>query len=622
MTVSPRTRAAGWRTVGVEQGALALLSIALVAVVFRVPLWLSNDGPQAVLAGHIDQHYGEPDSVYAKQFSLGLGLSGRGFVWLYQPLASALGWPHALHVAQAVMLLAFAGGVAALSRAVHGRWTYGAVLGFALAFAWPFFMGFYAFYCGIAAGLWVLALAAASPTPSPGRKWILSLLSTLLLAIHPFAAAVIFGLWALVVLDRARRDPDRSVALGSAARWLGLTALPFGLVFLMLFRSQSGLATLKYTETTRWDSFEDWLATIARIALPGGSSLGWLLLAVALVSVALALRRGRRDDGATLPIALGAVLVLALSLLGPLDIPGWQHFARRFLCLGLALAVAVLPTMAQARVAAGATLLSVLAAAVALLSAQRTAERLALACSDALAGLSDVTPRRGLQLPVILDSMCGLPPEPSRADVPYLAPALHLHALFAVRHGGSVPYVFSGAPNVHLLTPKKPPLAPIPPLDMWGLTPERAAVDRPEQRRALLDQFALFGSEYENVLVFGATDADRARLRARGFVSDFSQGSFENAHFVGCRLRVTVPGKQGDPPLMVVGGFDQHTVWPAEFTPVDGGVHAVLRTLCGPVWVQVAWQGSPERCASADEEGRLQRELEPGTNSQIACERR
>ncbi|MBL8743906.1 MAG: hypothetical protein JNK04_22510, partial [Myxococcales bacterium] len=211
--------------------ACLMASAGVVASVWSVPFVPTNDGPQALLLAHIDAHYDDPGSIFPLQLTRGLGLSGRGFMFLYAPL-EGIPWPNGVRVAQALMLLGFAWGVAALTRALDRRFTYKSLLGFVLCSSWPFYMGFWAFCVASVVGLWVLAAVVAVHRPSRIAKLAISIGLACELLCHPVMGVVTFVAVALVVLSRHFPvTVTGRKALTSDAIWLLVSGLPHLIVF-------------------------------------------------------------------------------------------------------------------------------------------------------------------------------------------------------------------------------------------------------------------------------------------------------------------------------------------------------------------------------------------------------
>jgi hypothetical protein len=622
------------------QALAALLACAgVVWAIWSVPFVLTNDGPEAVLTAHMEAHYDDPGSIFAQQYSVGFGLSGRGFSVLYRPIAALLPFPTSLRVSQLVIVLLLALGFAWLCRALAPARSarFAPLLGFAIAFSWPFYMGFFAFTIAMAVGLMILAFVVSRKEGLTRVE--MAAVSTALLVqlfLHGFAVLITLSLVTLVVLTRlvmqrasAPAPSWRRTALIDGA-WLAISALPSLLVILVMRTGQTAMATVAGSEKTEWAAPVDWMKILPRLAVPGSTALGIIVFVLAVVAIGRSIRRllrgAARERPEELALLLGAMGLLLAALLLPLNIPGWQFFAPRFLTTGLALALCLLASeeleRRWTRIAFDVGALALVGAVV--LNARALHRRLATACDDALFGLDHTIARKAYQLPISFDADCGLSTDDTRLDVPYSTALLHFYSLFPVTHGGTVPYGFFGPAAVHAFVPHQELPVPVPPIQrFWGLSAGDPRLAQPKARGALLNELTVFGTYYENVLVFGASSGDKATLLDRGYVVDFEHGSFVNAHFVPCAVEVVSDVLPGDPPVMVRGGARQDELWTSTIAPIDEGrgIQASLRMLCGNVWAVVRWQGSEQHCANADARGRIAFHAEHGTTTRIVCER-
>ena len=374
---------------------------------------MTNDGPEAVLTAHMESHYDDPGSIYARQFSVGFGLSGRGFSALYRPIAAVVSWPNSLRLSQLVIVLSLAFAVGWLCKALSptprsARLT--SLLGFAIAFSWPFYMGLYPFSLSMAVGVMVLAFVVSrSEGLSRLEKAAVSTALLVQLFMHGFAVFITLALVALVVMTRALMR--RTNVLAEAA-WLAITAAPSVIVLLVMRTAQAELA-IEGAGKTEWASLSEWARVFPRLVVPGSTPLGIAVFVVALLAItrtALRLRRGpRRPEEVALLIGDVGLLLAALAL--PLNVPGWQFFAPRFLTTGLAVSLGLLGSekleQKPARLAFDVGVVAL--AAAALVNARALHQRLATACDDALAGLDHRIARSSYQLPITFDANCGLP---------------------------------------------------------------------------------------------------------------------------------------------------------------------------------------------------------------------
>lgn len=625
-----------------ERRALWLASLVaclgVVWAIWSVPLVMTNDGPEAVLTAHMEAHYDDPGSIFERQFSVGFGLSGRGFSVLYRPLAAVFSWPTSYRLSQLVIVLSLALAFGWLCRAVSGRPRLAGLLGFAIAFSWPFYMGFFAFCVSMTIGLMVLAFVVSkSEGLTVIEKAAVCTAILVQLFCHGFAVFITLALVGLVVMTRALmrrtsvpRAEWRRATLGDAV-WLTIAALPSVIVLLVMRTAQAQMAALPGTGKTEWASLADWAKVLPRLAVPGSTPLGIVVFGLSLLAIArtaLRLRRGPRKPE-EVALVIGAAGLLVAAIVMPLNIPGWQFFAPRFLTTGLAVSLALLgietgTEKLDRRPAHVVFDLGVVALVVAaLVSARALHQRLATACEDAIVGLDHRVARSYFQLPVTLDNNCGLTTDDTRLDVPYLRALQHFYALFPVTHGGTVPYGFFGPAAVHAFVPRAVSPVPVPKYEHYfGLSRNDPRLLRPESRATLLTELAVFGTNYENILVLGATPSDRALLLDRGYVIDFEHGWFINAHYVRCTVELSSDVADGEPPPIVRGGLGGVELWVAAIAPTADGraIKASLSMLCGDVWVRVRWKNSEQRCDNADAEGRIAVHVGHGT-TRVVCER-
>lgn len=581
-----------------------LLSLAVcLGCVASSSILLSNDGPQAAFTTFADAHLDDPALIYQHQFLPGLGLTGHGFSAIYSPLLSLVSSRTALMLFQGLLIVLLALGGAVVARFRRHALDPTVLASLTLPFAWPMYMGFYAYCVGTAIGLWTLAYLLHHATLNLIPRVVLFLLLLVQVLAHPMAALVTLVLVLLILT--ARQLPKGAPALRSELPWMALYASPTILVFAALATAKSSLSQVAYSQATEWLPMREWLMTIPRIVVPGSTFLGWFVLVLSIAGATIgafhARRSGNADERA---LAVGTLGLFAFSILGPMHLSGWQFFAPRFLwlpvCLGLS---AWRIPLGQSGILLGiaASLTSLWVA----WNGKSTEAMLQSACSDAIAGLEHQVPRTRFQLPIILDQHCGLADFSEDAAVPHLSPMLHFGAFFAERHGGTTPFVFTGAPIAHMLTARPNSLVPIPPLSIWGLPRSSPEMTQPASRRDIIDQNLVFGMRYENILVFGATKVDLAQLDERGYVQDFAQGTFYNGHFEGCSVDLVFSPLPSDRSMAVIAGFGENALWRAAFSKEGDRIHALAKTLCGDIWVQAQWLESKATCRDADTNGRI-----------------
>lgn len=128
------------------------ISAGLVAALWAVKYLPTNDGPEHVLSGYIENHYEDAGSPYRGALTLLPGFASRGFALLFLPFEAFFGWATALKLSQSVMALAMLWGFTALVLALErtrlgdaspGLRRFAAPLGVVVALPWVFYMGFF-----------------------------------------------------------------------------------------------------------------------------------------------------------------------------------------------------------------------------------------------------------------------------------------------------------------------------------------------------------------------------------------------------------------------------------------------------------------------------------------------
>lgn len=588
-----------------------LIFLALVVVVCGAAAWAilsvpyvpTNDGPQMVLTVHMEENYA--GSVYEKQFSLGYQLGSRGFAILYAPLYGVMGWAAALSVFECLLVLLTGFGVMALAHVLQPKRRGAALVAFPLALSWVFYMGFLNFAVGMAVGLFVLAWVSYRRPPNITVRAGISAALWVQCFCHVVTAAVTGAIMAAVVLTRAWASPDEG-AMRRELTWLSITGAPISVLLFILRNATDDLARVAHSSTMDFRSVGDVAAQTPHILAPGVVWRGGIALAVVVLALGSFLWRERRVAAKVEEKALAAcaLVLLLIGALGPLHVPGWQYVAPRFSVMGLLLCISLLPIeRVPARrhvVLGGLTAISVLLSA----GAQELHHRLFGACSDAYAGLEAPLRRRFMQLPITFDATCGLPRRPN-SEVPYQQAGIHLGTLYAVAHGGGVPWAFSGHPAVHAFTPRDEQLAPTPPMRLWEIGLDERVHRDASARRTALDVAALVALGYENLVVNGAREEDVAHLAARGFVADYARGSHFNGHLEPCEVKVEAGGApDAPPPQLFVAVRPELPPIPARFVRERDLWVAPLATLCGPLSITVVRRDG-SRCANADDNGRM-----------------
>jgi hypothetical protein len=615
--------------------ASAALSILLVATLFVVPYLPTNDGPESVLAVHIENHYGDPGTPYRDVFVPAPQFAGRGFTLLFEPLEDIFGWERGLQAALSILVLTSAWGFVFLARTVDDRRLPLAFVGFPLALSWPLYMGFFAFVFATGVGLFILAFGLRGASDARGRWAASALLAGMLLIdgfLHLFAG-VLTGL-VLVVVRMTVAPRGRRLSEFLSVSLIGFPAAL--LAALAVCVAHQTASKIPFASALSFATLGESLVRWPRTLAPG--PLGRALVVtggVAMAALLAAVRTTRRE---TKPVdralSIAGLLYLLASLLAPETVPGWQHFSQRFAGLGVALLVVALPLevlskRTRTRVAAS---LFVCAAASLVLTA-RFHRRLAAQYADAIAGADAKVVRHGDILPVTLDPLDSSGPEPSEAEVPLLDPLLHISALYAVVEGGLPIYTFGTNPATWPLTVRAdaPSPAAIPPLEPYLETLSSHAFQAdPAFRERVEDELALYGRFYDGVVVTGARPRDFVLWQERGYETDWRRGSLLIAHFVPCTIDVALltRGLSTDPPRLDVGvdvdvpGAVRTAASPPKYVDAAGVDHVFARNApCGRVWVRARWTldgGTGALCGNADPDGRL-RTTATHDGSHVAC---
>lgn len=596
---------------------MATGSLAVALVVATFPYLPTNDGPQHVLSGFLQKRFSEPGAPYSKFLEPLPEFAERGFSTIFVPLLELVAWRAALQATLVIVVLSGAWAFAWLTCAIAKRRTPWALLGFAVAFPWTFYMGFLPFVLATNVGLAIVAFAVAREEP---RRIHLFVLSAMLLvdAVMHIGAAVPTGLVVLLVFLFRASKGQRVRALGSTM----LVGLPAMAVLGGVLLSPS---PVKAGELWVWVPRSEWLAELPRYAFPGAMPRALAGCVLVILGLALGIRRAKRGEASRTELAVlaAAALFIATTALGPLDLPGWQRVGPRFAGLGVPLAVALLGPIWTTRFPRLVLAAIVGLTGTSLVFTYDLHRRLSRGCEPALAGLASQVDLSGFTLPMPLDSFCGVPADPRASDVPNLAPLFHVGALYAVARGGLTPYMFGGSPAVHAFrfredaakngAPPRPPPRLYLALEGEDMRTEQA------KREYLIARFAEYGRSYDHLLVVGAREGELGRILARGFTADWQNDTAMIAHPRQCNLEVLVETSDARGVLVEIGqrpAGDAVYAIPAERgEELDDGVRRLTSSEggCGPVWVRGYFDADGSGgastgdvfCAGAGRDGRL-----------------
>ncbi len=610
--------------------AFALLSLLLAGTMWVVPYIPTNDGPEWVFASHVESHYADPGTNYAEALIPASQFASRGFTPLLTFFEGCLGWEAGLQAALSVTVLFEAWAFVALVCAIdRRRWALG-FLGFPLALSWELYMGLWAFVVSTAVGLTVLALAVRLPAPTWRARAVISLALLANAVAHVFGAVLTGG--ALLLLSLARAGRGRRMA--ELAR-VGVTGAPAAGVLaacLAVGLRQPRSALARNFERLPWS---DALAILPRTVAPGPLARALLVtVAVAAAAVVAVVRAKRRGtDAVDRGLGLGAALLLLLGVLAPFQIPGWQAFSQRFVPLGVALAVAVMPLeRLPSRAQRVAPWLLFVLASTWLGATYPFHTRLAALCPDALAGLTAPVRLAGAILPVTIRTTELPVYDRVHAEVPLMAPLRHMGALYAAAHGGVPVSTFAGNPAIDpFVIGPLGPRRPMPDTEHY-----LRAISSPEYhhdlgfRRDVDGELASFGAFYDETVVVGALPEDLAVWRERGFVADWAGGATLVAHFEPCTIDFTTPVAAAEPPptfdirVGKIGLVKDARTEPS--VEEDGLAHFALAPApCGLVTVHARWDsganGAALVCRNADASGDLVARVSR-TAHRVTCEGR
>ena len=629
----------------------ALLSVVAVGAVFCVDYLPTNDGPQHVFMGFAARHLDDASRGYARYLERSFPVSSLGFDAVYGAALRFLPWRPALRVALTVSVLVWAWGVVALAGALQPARRWLGLIGFAAAFQWSLYMGFFSFHLATGLGFGIAAFAVWRRTWTPRERALLAGMLVLEAVAHAFAAAVTGVFLGALALSRspARR---RLHALG----WMCLMALPAASVAWLSHAKGDG-------SQLQMDGAGSWSARLGMVTscfVGGPAWRSWPMVALAMAGAAAFIlsANARRDPDQRALFFTGA-LSCAVAALAPLHLHSWNFFAPRFAPCALIYLALLLPTESYksrrlrralpggARAREGmetlpgfpykrsGSAIALVAFALASLSWAWNYHRdLRQRSDDALSGLDVPIVRSSPRLPLILDPLQGEPFDPWARTMPFVVSSLSVDMLYVTEQGGVSPSQFTSIPTLHpVVWRKRPEVAfpPSPPKDVSHLL-MNPTFD-PGRRIALLNYVASYAPGFEDMLLLG-DPADTAVILQRGFQVDWAKGRFTIARFHGCPLRLVFSGaEQATHAILVQAGW-----YPAsratfstviELAQTRGGPPAmpIAQAPCGKVWLQVAEDLNDDRqvnpgdrlCGQAAKDGRFVVEVDP-THGEIHCQ--
>ncbi len=409
--------------------SIVAASVGLWLALTASPYFVTNDGPQHIMMGHIENVYEGENPIYRHFLAPAPQYASRGFSALFVPLDSFLPWRTAYRLTVFAILLAWSWGFVALVHAIDARRRWLGLLGFATAFQWTVYMGFFAFVSGTACGLFVIAFAISRERIRPTDVVITSLGLLLTAFLHVFAALLTALVVAAVFLGRSASWRER-LRIGAG---FGMACLPLLVLFIATLIHQGRLVeTQPHGHLTQPLLLR--LRYLHRCFQPGANLRGVLMMSLAAVGLLRAASRARRSS--RVPIALLAVSIgyLAAGACAPNDIPGWYLFSQRFLPLGVMLAISQIDLERLGRPSrAMAGLLCAVVTAAMLHGAAGMNRKLYERGADVYAALDAPVHRSGLRLPVIRDSWNSI--AAGESPVPWMVPMHSVYGL-SFQHSG------------------------------------------------------------------------------------------------------------------------------------------------------------------------------------------
>ena len=633
MTTSPptsgRTAPSGRATLGL--GVLG--SLGLVGALGVVRYLPTHDGPQHIYLANLDNHFSDPGATYSDYYLPTTALASKGFAMVFGPLAELLPWRSALQVTLGVIVLTWAWGVLAFVNAVApGRRLLGLV-GFALAFQYALYMGFFSFLLSSGIGLFTLAIAFGSAEWPWKRRLSIAALLLVQALCHVFAAEVMgLSLLVLVLCRHARRDWPRELGL------LALMGVPTGIIAV---HAAGWIGTsaeaLPYTQAARlWPPFAERVELLATAFAAGPWWRAWPPVLLALAGIGFGIQRVLRRTARPEERALLALSVLlgAAALAFPLHSRQWEFMSVRFIPMAVVFGLSLVPVETfERRVSLAIHGAVLVLAASAIGWAGWHNQRLEQACGPALAGLDAPLSRKGPRLPIVLDPSCNDLAAKKAFVLPGAEPLLNLGDLYAVQQGGVVPYAFVDIPQLHGFVLTKAGFKRFPDIPnrkkLWGPLAQNDPPAEASYRSLLLASLAQSGRGYEDVLFYGSAK-DRDQIVERGYVTDFDRDGMWIGHYRGCPLKLEVsPAAPRTAPLVVEYGWQpwvestESKAVPRVAVPEDEAAVVVewAAAPCGPIWVRAGvdvdgsgrWSPAGGKCEGADAEGRLPMQRKPGT---------
>ena len=607
--------------------ALAVSFVLGLATLWCVDYLPTNDGPQHIFLGHVENFYSDPTAIYGRQLVPQVQFASHGFSLWWTPLEPLLGYRDATRV---VLSLFYSWTFAGYVLIVHAlgparRWL--SLLGSGVALCWPLYMGLLPYYGGLGLGLLVVGFVARRSTFD--RRTALVVGGALLVQFvhHAFSVVPTLFFVGILVVARAERAERRGTFVRLA---LAVTPAALLLISLVVFRPPSPPSMHEF----HWEPLARRALILPRVLWSGAATTRWVGNALVLVGLVASIARFRRAEPVERAYAMCAWTAGALLVTLPIVIPGWQFFNVRFAAFFVAFTLPLIPLeRLRGSVSAGAAACGA-AATCFVIGAFSFHRALHASCADDLAGLSLPVKRTGFRFPLVLEPFCGLPRDATQSPVPFLGPARSLDGLYAAAQGGTIPNAFASVFAIHSFAPRTGDDAvrvPIPDEAVLHFGEERSNLDDPAARRHELETVAILAQSYDDVLVFGGTSPDVDFLEQLGFRAAFRQGSFAMLALEPCRIVAVIEDHPKASAIVVGGGLGgrpeitwERAVKPGSAPEGDGALVApVGQRLCGPGWINVRYRigDTVFPCANAPNatDGKLSYVAKPGEVTRVRC---
>jgi hypothetical protein len=593
-----------------------------VATLWSVDYLPTNDGPQHIFVGHAENHYGDASSIYERQFVPQLQFAARGFNLWWNPLEPVLGFRDATRVVLSLFYGWMFGGYVLLVHALGKTRRWLGLLGCGISLCWPLYMGLFAYWSGVGIGLLLLGYVARRATFDRRAAIVVGIGLVVEFVHHAFSVVPTILFLCILVAVRTDRSERRPTFVRLA---LGLVPAMIGLLSLVALRPPSPPGLQEF----HWEPIARRALILPRVLWSGGDGTRWLGNALLVVGLVASIARFRRVDRTERAFTLCAWTAAVLLFTLPIVIPGWQFLNVRFAAFLVVFTLPLIPIERLRREALEASLCA-LAAAFFVVSAVSFHRSLRASCADDLAGLSAPVKRSSFRLPVVLEPFCGLPRDATQSPVPFLGPARQLAALYATAQGGTVPNPFAKVFAIHPFTLRKgegAPQVPIPEGDLFKLGEDLTRSSNPQVRNHTLQTFSVLGQSYDDILVFGVTDADVALLGELGYRPAFRQRSFAMMELDPCKAEVVIQDHPKAASITVAGGIAgrREITWEL---PVKPGVASpegelavpVGHRLCGRAWIEVRYRvGDSAFACDGTKDGKIHYVARAGEVTRVRC---